>query len=59
MQILGEEEPEITRRAKGIPTRAVFKRYGINEYRKTLYEDFKEYISFNTIRSINHEVFFQ
>ncbi len=52
-----EDDPEIKRRAKGIPTRAVVKKYGINEYRKTLYEDFKEYISFNTIRSINHEVF--
>ena len=34
LEILGKEEPEIKRRAKGIPTKAVNKRYGINEYRK-------------------------
>ena len=48
---------EVKRRATGIPTKSVNKRYGIHEYRKTLYEDFKDYISYNTIRSINHEVF--
>ena len=34
MEILGKDEPEIKRRAKGIPTKAINKRYGINEYRK-------------------------
>ena len=49
-------DDNIFKKAKGIPTHKVKQHITFDQYYETLMENTKRYITFNTIRSFNHQI---